>query len=53
MDPILPVLSLLSLGLAASLLVVYLLVPSEPAALNTRISYQHLQGRFLVGPEIF
>jgi len=53
MDSILTVLSLLSLGLGASLVVTYFLVPSDPAALNTKISDRHLHGRFLVGPDIF
>ena len=48
MDPILPVMSLLSLGLAASLLAMYFFVPADPAALVTRISDRHLQGRYVV-----
>ena len=53
MDPLLPVMSLLSLGLAASLLAMYFFVPADPAALVTRISDRHLEDRYLIGPEIF
>ena len=53
MDPILPVMSLLSLGLAASLLAMYFFVPADHAALVTRISDHHLEDRYLIGPEIF
>ena len=53
MDPLLPAMSLISLGLAALLVTVYFLVPADPGALITRVSDRHLQGRYLVGPEIF
>ena len=36
-----------------TLVPVYLLVPGCPGALITRISDRHLQGRYLVGPEMF
>ena len=48
MDPLLPVMSLLSLGLAAALVAVYLLVPADPGALITPVSDRHLQGRYVV-----
>ena len=53
MDPLLPVMSLLSLGLATLLVAVYFLVPADPGALITRVSDRHLQSQYLVGPEIF
>ena len=53
MDPLFPVMSLLSLGSATLLVAVYLFVPAGPGALITRISDYHLQERYLVGPEIF
>ena len=53
MDPILPVMSLLSAALAAGLLAMYFFVPADPAALVTRISDRHLEDRYLIGPEIF
>ena len=53
MDSILPVMSLLSLGLAVSLAVIYFLVPADPGALVTQVSNRHLEDRYLIGPEIF
>jgi|TARA_B100002003_G_C14016403_1_gene490306 hypothetical protein len=48
MDPILPVMSLLSLALAAALVAVYFFVPADPGALITPVSDRHLQGRYVV-----
>ena len=48
MDPLLPVMSLLSLGLATLLVAVYFLVPADPGALITPVSDRHLQGRYVV-----
>ena len=53
MDLILPVMSLLSLGLAVSLVVMYFFVPADPGALVTQVSNRHLEDRYLIGPEIF
>ena len=53
MDSILPVMSLLSLGLAVWLVVMYFFVPADPGALVTRVSNRHLDDRYLIGPEIF
>ncbi len=42
-----------SVRVQTTLVPVYLLAPGCPGALITRISDRHLQGRYLVGPEMF
>jgi len=53
MDPLLPVMSFLSLGLAGILALLYFAMPNESDALAFSMSDRHLQSRYIVGPEIF
>ena len=53
MDPLLPVMSFLSLGLAGILALLYFAMPKESDALALSMSDRHLQSRYIVGPEIF
>lgn len=53
MDPLLPVMSFLSLGLTAVLLVLYFAVPKESPAMVIANADRNYESRYLVGPEIF
>ena len=53
MDPLLPVMSFLPLGLAGILALLYFAMPKESDALAFSMSHRHLQSRYIVGPEIF
>ena len=53
MDPPLPVMSFLSLGLTAVLLVLYFAVPKESPAMVIANADRNYESRYLVGPEIF
>ena len=53
MDPLLPVMSFLSLGLTAVLLVLYFAVPKESPKLVISKTDRNYESRFIVGPEIF
>ena len=61
MDPLLPVLIFLSIGLGAILLILYFAVPYEnhvPDQIGKQYpamskAHKNFEGRYIVGPEIF